>query len=128
MEESLKEFIHMPKELPQNQTSTEEFISLILDNTGEDLRWFFEHYLYKNELPTLMVEEKIIKGKKFIDLWWKDDGFIMPVEISFNSFDGKRERKMELTNSPTRIAIPKKSKLKIDPNDWLLYRLHEEKK
>jgi len=33
-----------------------------------------------------------------------------------------------LTNSPTRIAIPKKSKLKIDPNDWLLYRLHEEKK
>ena len=128
LEQSLKEFIHMPKELPHNQTSTEEFISLMLENTGENIRWFFDHYLYKSELPTLMVEEKIIKEKKFIDLWWKDDGFIMPVEISFNSYDGKRERKMKLTNSPTRIAIPKKSELKIDPNDWLLYRLQEEKK
>jgi hypothetical protein len=47
----------------------------------------------------------------------------MPVEITFVSFDGKRERRLDLTNSPTRIAIPKKSELKIDPHDWLLYQL-----
>ena len=128
LRESLKEFIHMPKELPHNQTSTAEFISLIHENSGRNIQWFFNHYLHKSELPTLVVEKEIINNKKFIDLWWKDDGFVMPVEITFNSFDGKRERKLDLTNSPTRIAIPAKSDLKIDPNDWLLYQLREDKK
>ena len=31
----------MPKELPNNQTSTDEFISLIEENTGLDLRYIF---------------------------------------------------------------------------------------
>ena len=123
LRESLKEFIQMPKELPHNQTSTTEFISLIHENSGKNIQWFFDYYLHQSELPTLIVKEETIKEKKFIDLWWKDDGFKMPVEITFVSFDGKRERRLDLTNSPTRIAIPKKSELKIDPHDWLLYQL-----
>ena len=62
---------------------------------------------------------------KHIDLWWDDEGFIMPLEISFTSFDGVRMRKLKLTNSPTRIAIPEKSNLIIDPDEWLLYQVRE---
>ena len=127
LRESLKEFINMPKELPHNQTSTAEFISLIHENTGRDIQWFFDQYLYKNDLPTLIVEEEIIKDKKFVNLWWKDEGFKMPLEVAFESFDGKRERRLNLTNSPKRIAIPKKSDLKIDPHDWLLYQIKDSK-
>ncbi|MBT3945410.1 MAG: M1 family metallopeptidase [Candidatus Marinimicrobia bacterium] len=128
LRESLKEFIQMPKELPQNQTSTKEFISLIHNNSGQNNQWFFDQYLFKNDLPVLIVEEEIIKNKKFIDLWWENDGFKMPVEIRFESFDGERNRKLDLNNSPTRIAIPLKSDLLIDPENWLLYTLKKESK
>ena len=89
----------------------------------ENLQWFFDQYLYGVELPTLEIEEEIIKNKKFIDLWWKNDGFKMPMDISFQSFDGKRDRNLALNNSPTRIAIPLKSDLIIDPNKWVLFNL-----
>ncbi|MBC8467210.1 MAG: M1 family metallopeptidase [Candidatus Marinimicrobia bacterium] len=128
LRESLKEFIQMPKELPQNQTSTKEFISLIHNNSGQNIQWFFNQYLFKNDLPVLIVEEETIKNKKFIDLWWDNDGFKMPVEIRFESFDGERNRKLDLNNSPTRIAIPLKSDLLIDPENWLLYTLKKESK
>ena len=122
LRESLKEFIHMPKELPHNQTSTKEFISLIHENIGTNIQWFFQQYLYSPELPTLNIETEIIRDKKFIDLWWENDGFKMPLEISYNSFDGKRERKLDLNNSPNRIAIPINSDLTLDPDRWLLYQ------
>ena len=121
LRESLKEFIQMPKELPHNQTSTTEFISLIHENSGKNIQWFFDYYLYSHELPTLNIETEVIRDKKFIDLWWENDGFKMPLEITFNSFDGKRERRLDLTNSPNRIAIPANSELTLDPDRWLLY-------
>ena len=125
LRESLKEFINMPKELPQNQTSTKEFISLINENSEKEIQWFFDQYLYKSALPTLMIEKEFIKDKQYVDLWWEDEGFIMPLEISYQSFDGMRVRKLELRNSPTRIAIPATSKLIIDPDGWLLYQKRE---
>jgi len=71
---------------------------------------------------------RIIKNKKFIDLWWQNDGFKMPMDISFQSFDGQRDRKLMLNNSPTRIAIPLKSDLIIDPDNWVLYKLKQRSK
>lgn len=124
---SLKEFIQMPKEQPQNQTSTQEFISLINENVGTDIEWFFNQYLFQPTLPTLIIEEEITQGKKFIDLYWKETDFSMPIEISFESFDGVRNRKLELTNSPSRIAIPEASTLTIDPDGWVLFNTAYEK-
>ena len=72
-----------------------------------------------------MIEKEFIKDKQYVDLWWEDEGFIMPLEISYQSFDGVRVRKLELRNSPTRIAIPATSKLIIDPDEWLLYQTRE---
>ena len=41
--------------------------------------------------------------------------------IKFYSFDGERNRKIPITNLSYKIAIPKDSKLIIDPNNWLLF-------
>ena len=111
----------MPKDLTNNQTSTDEFISLINENTKTNLNWFFDQYLYSKDLPSLEVKENLIKDKKFIDLRWKDKGFKMPIELHYISFDGKREKRIELNNTPKRIVIPASSELIIDPNGWLLF-------
>ena len=119
---SLKEYLQMPKELPDNQTSTEEFISLIEENSGMKLDWFFNQYFFKKELPTLRKLEKTIKNKKYVDLWWEEVDFKMPIEINYFSFDGKRYKKLDLDNKPKRFVIPSESDLVIDPNRWLLYK------
>jgi len=121
LKETLKEFLYMLKERPNNQTSTKEFISLVHQNTDLQIDWFFEQYLYKSKLPTLNIKKKIVNDKQIIEFWWEEKGFKMPVEIKFFSFDGERNRKLTLSNSPYKIAIPKQSDLNIDPEGWLLF-------
>ena len=118
---SLKEFIEMPKKLGENQTSTKEFISLLNENTNSDLQWFFDIYLYKNELPVLNIKETKDKNHRFVDLWWENKNFKMPVEISYDGIDGKIRRRLEINNEPKRVAFLKGSKYRLDPDSWLLF-------
>ncbi len=118
---SLKEFIEMPKKLGENQTSTAEFISLLNENTNSDLQWFFDIYLYKNELPVLNIKETKDKNHRFVDLWWENKNFKMPVEISYDGIDGKIRRRLEINNEPIRVAFLMGSKYRLDPDSWLLF-------
>ena len=120
--ESLKEFLYIPKEHSNNQTTTSEFITLIEMNSERELSWFFDQYWKKANLPILNIKEKRIKNKMFIDIWWEDDGFKMPIVINYNSFDGLREKKLELSNIPKKIVIPTSSELIIDPDSWVLLK------
>ena len=125
LKESLKEFLYMPKDLPHNQTSTKEFVSLINENTGKDLNWFFNHYLYKADLPILKMNQKKYKNKVYIDIWWDNDGFKMPLDIVYSAFDGPREKRLDLNNSPKRIVIPEGSTLSLDPDKNILFEVLE---
>ena len=111
----------MPKKLGENQTSTTEFISLLNENTNSDLQWFFDIYLYKNELPVLNIKETKDKNHRFVDLWWENKNFKMPVEISYDGVDGKIRRRLEINNEPKRVAFLKGSKYRLDPDSWLLF-------
>ena len=84
-----------------------------------------DRYLFKASLPTLKLTKKPYKDKVYVDIWWEEEGFVMPLDIVYDSFDGKRERKIDLNNSPKRIVIPKGSELSIDPNEWILFELEE---
>ena len=112
----------MPKESEVNQTNTEEFISLIEENSKLDLDWFFDHYFKNKNLPTLIIREKVIKEKKFIDIRWEEKNFKMPITINYISFDGLREKRVALNNIYKRIVIPKTSDLILDPNSVLLFK------
>ena len=125
---SLKEFVQMPKELDGNQTTTKEFISLINENTGLDLQWFFDAYLYQSALPVLNIKERKNGKKLFIDLWWENKSFKMPIDISYVGIDGKIERRLYIKNTPTRIALIQNSQYKLDPDQWLLYTTTHKKK
>ena len=96
---------------------------ILMNTVKKDLRWVFDQYLFSKDLPILHMREKEKGNKRFIDLWWKNNGFKMPIEIEYDSFDGKRKKELKLTNKPMRIVVPLKSKLIIDPDRWLLYEL-----
>ena len=69
------------------------------------------------------MREKRKNKKRFVDIWWKNKGFKLPVEVSYVAFDGERVRRLDINNKPTRIVVPDSTGLTVDPNDWLLYDL-----
>jgi len=112
----------MPKELGENQTTTKEFISLLNENTNLDLQWFFDVYIYQNKLPVLNIKKTKEGMGTFLDLWWENEDFEMPVEISYNGMNGKVKRKLFINNQPTRIALLSDEKYVLDPEGWLLFK------
>ena len=121
--ESLKEFLNMPKELENNQTTTKEFISLLNENSNTNLEWVFNQYMKKNDLPTLLIKEKPKGEKRFVDLWWEDKDFKMPIEISYNAIEGSRTKRLYLDKAPSRFVVPDSTGYVLDPNGWILFNV-----
>ncbi len=113
----------MKKQLPNNQVTTNDFITLVHQNTEKNIDWFFRTYLYELEYPVLIQKTKHGSNHTFIELYWENENFSMPVEVFYNSNTGLKQRKLSLTNRPTMIAIPQYGKVKIDPEKRILLRL-----
>ena len=118
--EILSEFLYSKKQLPNNQVTTKDFIDLVHLKTESKIDWFFKTYLYEKDYPVLIQNTKHGSNHTFIDLYWENKNFSMPVEVYYNSNTGLRQRKLSLTNKPTMIAIPHYNKIKIDPNKRIL--------
>ena len=123
--EILNEFLHMEKQLPNNQVTTNDFINLVHKKSKKKLDWFFRIYLYEKEYPVLIQKTKHGSNHTFIELSWENENFFMPIDVFYNSNTGLRHRKLSLTNKPTMIAIPHYNKIKIDPEKRLLLTVYE---
>ena len=77
--------------------------------------------MYNAKLPDLNIKKVLSGNKQFVDLWWENEGFKMPIEVAYKSFDGQRQRKISLSDVPFRIGIAADSDLKIDPNGHILF-------
>ena len=71
------------------------------------------------------MNQKKYKNKVYIDIWWDNDGFKMPLDIVYSAFDGPREKRVDLNNSPKRIVIPEGSTLSLDPEKNILFEVLE---
>lgn len=94
--------------------STDDYINLIADITGEDYTWFFDVYLYSAELPELIKEER--NGEKY--LHWstpEDKPFEMPVEIKY----GDERYTVQINTEPKSVGSTD-TEIEIDPNNWIL--------
>ena len=118
--EILDEFLYKKKQLPNNQVTTKDFIDLVHKKIGTNIDWFFRVYLYEKDNPVLIQKTKHGSNHTFVELYWENKNFFMPVDVFYNSNTGLRERKLSLSNKPTMIAIPHYNKIKIDPHKRLL--------
>ena len=116
----------MPKELENNQTSTKEFISLLNENSNTNLEWVFDQYMKQKDLPTLLIKEKPKAEKRFVDLWWKDKNFKMPIDILYNAIEGSRTKRLYLDKVPSRFVVPDSTGYVLDPNGWILFNMKKD--
>lgn len=98
--------------------STDDFLTICEQESGQDLDWFFDLYLRQPALPKLFSR---IEGDQ-LTLRWETPGnlpFPMPVEVELN---GKRQR---LTPTPEGLIIrlTPGDKPVVDPDRWGLYEV-----
>lgn len=95
-------------------SDTNEFVAIVNQQTGKNLQWFFDVYIYQAKLPELKVE-RTDNSMQFEWLIQNDKPFPMPLEISINGELKKYEMNAPLTLNvhPTDIVI-------IDPHSKVL--------
>ena len=107
-----------PGEFQPRYGTTREFLGLINEETGRDLGWFFDGYLYQAALPDLRQNRD--EGGLSQE-WVTGNGaaFPMPVEIEI---DGRRST-VAMTGGRGRIEAPASAHILIDPDNKVLRRL-----
>jgi aminopeptidase N len=99
---------------PQFRT-TEDFVRIVNEVTGEDLSWFFDVYLFQAELPVL---EQNRAGNR-ITLSWKTPQelpFPMPLEVRV----GDENLVLPMTDSKGEVDAPAGAHLTLDPQSKIL--------
>ena len=107
-----------PGEFEPRYGTTDEFLAIINEETGQDLTWFFRGYLYQAALPDLRQTRE---GDQLTLEWVTGDGgvFPMPVEVEI---DGRRQT-VAMTDGRGRITAPEGAHVLIDPENKVLRRL-----
>ena len=107
-----------PGEFEPRNATTDEFLALVNEESGRDLTWFFEGYLYQAALPDLRQTRE--NGQLALE-WVTGNGgvFPMPVEVEI---DGER-RTVAMSGGRGRIAVPDGAHVLIDPENKVLRRL-----
>ncbi len=103
--ESLTRLVYgRPDPMPGNfapvSRSTADFEAIAEEISGKDLGWFFDAYLYRSELPKLVVQ----RDGRWLDLAWEsgsDLPFAMPVEVRV----GDRVEKVPMDSGKGRIDM-----------------------
>ncbi|MGV8929280.1 MAG: M1 family metallopeptidase [Brevundimonas sp.] len=107
-----------PGEFRPRYGTTREFLAIVNEETGQDLEWFFNGYLYQAALPDL----RQTRGADALALEWVtgDSGdFPMPLDVEI---DGRRQS-VAMTGGRGRIAVPAGAHVLIDPDNKVLRRL-----
>lgn len=107
-----------PGNFSPRYASTGDFLTLVNEESGRDLTWFFRAYLYQAALPDLRQTRT---GDQLTLQWVTGDGgpFPMPVEIEI---DGAVTT-LPMTGNRGEITVPVGAHVLIDPRDRILRRL-----
>lgn len=106
----------VPGNFEPRYASTADFVSLVSEEAGRDMGWFFDAYLYRAALPALEVS----RDDGSLTLRWQGEAsFPMPVEVEI---DG-RVQSLPMTDGRGKVALEPDSHVLIDPDNKLLRRL-----
>lgn len=116
LDDILKTFATSPATTYLSAVTTEDFISLTERISEQDLRWFFDRYLYQAELPSLSVTKK---GKN-LHLAWDSEAFPMPIEIQLKHKGKTTFHRIKMPRGKGTLALPKNASYSVDPRSWVL--------
>ncbi|MFJ6023222.1 M1 family metallopeptidase [Brevundimonas sp. NPDC092305] len=102
---------------PRNGT-TDEFLSIVNQETGRDLTWFFRGYLYNASLPDLRQTREA--GRLTLE-WVTGDGAVFPMPVDVE-VDGRRQI-LSMRDGRGVLRVRDGAHVLIDPDSKVLRRL-----
>jgi aminopeptidase N len=96
--------------------TTDDYLHLVEEISGEDFGWFFEVYLRQPQLPSLVAEQ----SGTTLRLSWDSPGglpFPMPIEVELA---GERRRIEIPAGMSVEVTLPSAGLVTIDPDNWIL--------
>jgi aminopeptidase N len=106
-----------PGNFAPRYASTAEFETLVREESGRDLGWFFDAYLRQAALPELIQQRE---GGR-LRLRWKTPSaraFTVPVEVQV----GSEIRRVEMPDGLAEIDVPEGQRVVVDPPARVLKR------
>ena len=106
-----------PGNFAPRYASTAEFETLVREESGRDLGWFFDAYLRQAALPELVQQRE---GGR-LRLRWRTPSaraFAMPVEVQV----GTEIRRVEMPDGLAEIDVPEGQRVVVDPHARVLKR------
>jgi len=100
---------------PARFATTDDFLRIAEEASGQELGWLFEVYLRQPVLPRLVAE----RADGAVRLRWEVAGglpFPMPVEVEVN---GER-RRVEMPGGRAELRVPAAARVMVDPDAWVL--------
>jgi aminopeptidase N len=95
--------------------TTDDFLRLLEQLSGQELGWLFEVYLRQPELPSLSAQ----RTDGSLRLEWNAPGrlpFPMPVEVQIDGVS----RRVEMPNGRAEIDVPRQANVVVDPRYRIL--------
>ena len=107
---------------------TSDFLRIMEEASGKDLKLFFKQWLYQPGLPKISGNWRYDAKSKSVNLEIQQAQaglFHFPLEINFVGRDGQKETKtIQVASKAQKIAIPMGFEVQsvvLDPNTWLLF-------
>ena len=96
--------------------TTEDYLRLVEELSGQELDWYFDVYVRAEKLPVLETKRE---GNR-LSLKWispvEGVGLPLPVEVQV----GDELKRVEMPPEGATITVPAGAEVEIDPNRWLL--------
>ncbi len=96
--------------------TTAEFETIVREEAGRDMTWFFDAYVRRAELPVLGSSRD---GERLSLQWTGEAPFPMPVEVEVNG----EVQTVPMTDGRGEVTLPPNSHVLIDPDNKVLRRL-----
>lgn len=104
-----------PGNFAPRYASTAEFETIVAEESGRDLRWFFDAYLRQAALPELVATRR----DGMLTLVWKAAApFPMPVEVQIDD----RVERLDMTGGSGALPVPEGAHVVLDPAARVLKR------
>jgi aminopeptidase N len=107
-----------------SNADTRDFETVAEKVSGKNLRWFFDQWLYRPNIPQLLIEKKIDNDDVKLRITQRGVKFIFPLEVLFVRTDGSALKQTIDVNDQMvefKIKVPDVKSVIIDPDTKLLY-------